>query len=196
MPRDRQGQAVELTKSAQGSGSPALPARVPGWLVGRLRLGVGHASTVRPDPSTLGAVGERGSHREDCSQSIPGLDAASLMLDVGVTAASGYRLLGEFVQRTAADPWPMGAASADQVDPPSPCYKSIGSALWPVRTGNLAPVMFHSLLSVLPSHSLTFERHQPPLAKTARAARQRWGGRAKVTGAWVAPHDDFDDGAS
>ena len=37
---------------------------MPGWLVGRLRLGVGHASTVRPDPSTLGVVGERGSHRE------------------------------------------------------------------------------------------------------------------------------------
>ncbi len=35
-------------------------------LVGRtrLRLGVGHASTVRPDPSTLGVVGERGSHHE------------------------------------------------------------------------------------------------------------------------------------
>jgi len=33
-----------------------------GWR--RLRLGVGHASTVRPDPSTLGAVGVRGSHRE------------------------------------------------------------------------------------------------------------------------------------
>jgi hypothetical protein len=30
------------------------PAQVPGWSVGRLRLGVEHASTVRPDPSTLG----------------------------------------------------------------------------------------------------------------------------------------------
>jgi hypothetical protein len=39
-------------------------ARVPAWLVGRLRLGVGHASTVRPDPSTLGAAGDRGSRRE------------------------------------------------------------------------------------------------------------------------------------
>jgi hypothetical protein len=39
-------------------------AQVPGWLVGRLRLGVGHASTVRPDPSTLGVVGERGSRHE------------------------------------------------------------------------------------------------------------------------------------
>jgi hypothetical protein len=29
-----------------------------------LRLGVGHATTVRPDPSTLGVVGDRGSHRE------------------------------------------------------------------------------------------------------------------------------------
>jgi len=40
------------------------PARVPSWLVERLRLGVGHASTVRPDPSTLGVVGERGSRHE------------------------------------------------------------------------------------------------------------------------------------
>jgi hypothetical protein len=39
-------------------------AQVPGWLVEGLRLVVGHASTVRPDPSTLGAVGERGSHHE------------------------------------------------------------------------------------------------------------------------------------
>jgi hypothetical protein len=29
---------------------------VPGWLAECLRLGVGHASTVRPDLSTLGAV--------------------------------------------------------------------------------------------------------------------------------------------
>ena len=28
------------------------------------RLGIGPASTVRPDPSTLGAVGERGSRHE------------------------------------------------------------------------------------------------------------------------------------
>jgi hypothetical protein len=47
-------------------------AQVPGWLVGRLRLGVGHASTVRPDPSTLGAVGERGSRHESCWQLVPG----------------------------------------------------------------------------------------------------------------------------
>ena len=34
-----------------------------GWSE-RLRLVVGHARTVRPDPSTLDAVGERGFHRE------------------------------------------------------------------------------------------------------------------------------------
>jgi hypothetical protein len=39
-------------------------AQVPAWLGGRLRLGVGHASTVRPDPSTRGMVGERGSRHE------------------------------------------------------------------------------------------------------------------------------------
>jgi hypothetical protein len=48
------------------------PAQEPSWLVERLWLGIGHASTVRPDPSTLGVVGERGSHHEDCLQPVPG----------------------------------------------------------------------------------------------------------------------------
>jgi hypothetical protein len=51
-----------------GSTADHGSAQEPGWLVGRLRLAVGHASTVRPDPSTLGAAGERGSHRESCLQ--------------------------------------------------------------------------------------------------------------------------------
>src|SRR5512132_1544546 len=72
MPRDQQGQEVEPTKSACMKVAGRWPARVPGWLVGRLRLGVGHASTVRPDPSTLGVVGERGSGRESCLQLVPG----------------------------------------------------------------------------------------------------------------------------
>jgi hypothetical protein len=66
MLKDRQGQAVEPTNSARsGSGLPAvgrLGCRL-GWSE-RLRLVVGHARTVRPDPSTLDAVGEQGSHRE------------------------------------------------------------------------------------------------------------------------------------
>jgi integrase len=63
MPREHQGQAVKPTKSARSSfaGHGQLRCRV-GWR--RLRLGVGHASTARPDPSTLGAVGERGPLRE------------------------------------------------------------------------------------------------------------------------------------
>ena len=44
--------------SATGVGIPLVRAH-PG-----LAAGVGHASTVRPDPSTLGVVGERGSRRE------------------------------------------------------------------------------------------------------------------------------------
>ena len=43
---------------------PSVRSQVPGWLVGSLRLEVGHASTVRPDPSTLGVVGERGSRHK------------------------------------------------------------------------------------------------------------------------------------
>jgi hypothetical protein len=41
-----------------------------GWS-GCLWLGVEHASTVRPDPSTLGVVGERGSRREGRSPAPP-----------------------------------------------------------------------------------------------------------------------------
>ena len=71
MPPGRQGQATEPTKSAMHrlTGRGRLRCRV-GWR--RLRLVVGHASTVRPDPSTLGMVGERGSHHESCSQLVPG----------------------------------------------------------------------------------------------------------------------------
>jgi hypothetical protein len=52
MPRDRKGQAVEPTKSA---GLDQLPGGLGSGagLVGALAAGVGHASTVRPDPSTL-----------------------------------------------------------------------------------------------------------------------------------------------
>jgi hypothetical protein len=39
-------------------------AQVPAWLVEGLRLGSGMPGTVRPDPSTLGVVGERGSRHE------------------------------------------------------------------------------------------------------------------------------------
>src|SRR5215211_2861448 len=53
----RQRQATEPTKSAIDQVAGHGSARVPGWLVECLRLGVGHASTVRPDPSTLGRGG-------------------------------------------------------------------------------------------------------------------------------------------
>src|SRR5512133_3759456 len=66
------GASDRANEAGYGSGCRAGSAQVPGWLVERLRLGVGHASTVRPDPSTLGAVGERGSHHESCLQLVPG----------------------------------------------------------------------------------------------------------------------------
>jgi hypothetical protein len=62
---------MEPTKSAMYQDCRPMPARVPSWLVERLRLGVGHASTVRPDPSTLGVVGERGSRHEGRSPDCP-----------------------------------------------------------------------------------------------------------------------------
>jgi hypothetical protein len=52
---------MEPTKSAMHDLAGHWPAQEPGWLVECLRLGVGHASTVWPDPSTLGVVGERGA---------------------------------------------------------------------------------------------------------------------------------------
>jgi hypothetical protein len=55
------GKATKPTKSAMDQACRACSVQVPGWLVGCLRRGVGHASTVRPDPSTLGVAGERGS---------------------------------------------------------------------------------------------------------------------------------------
>ena len=39
--------------------------------------GSGMPGTVRPDPSTLVVVGERGSHHEDRSLSVPGSYAES-----------------------------------------------------------------------------------------------------------------------
>jgi hypothetical protein len=64
MPRDRKGQAVEPTKSARLDQLPSGLGSGAGLVGGALAAGVGHASTDRPDPSTLGAVGERGSHHE------------------------------------------------------------------------------------------------------------------------------------
>jgi hypothetical protein len=63
MPQGRQGQAVEPRKPAMHDLASfcRLRSRV---VDGRLRLVVGNASTVRPAPSTLGVVGERGSRHE------------------------------------------------------------------------------------------------------------------------------------
>jgi len=67
MPRERQGQAAEPTKSAIDQDRRPWVGSGAGLVGGALVAGVGHASTVRPDPSTLGVGGERGSHHESCS---------------------------------------------------------------------------------------------------------------------------------
>jgi hypothetical protein len=68
MPRDHQGHATEPTKSAMdqdrrlaGSGAGLVGGALAAW-------GSGMPTTVRPDPSILGAVGERGSRYESCLQ--------------------------------------------------------------------------------------------------------------------------------
>jgi hypothetical protein len=50
--------------SMLGSGAGLVGRRACGW-------GSGMPSTVRPDPSTLGVVGERGSRRESCLPARP-----------------------------------------------------------------------------------------------------------------------------
>ena len=115
MPRDRQGQAAEPTKSAMHELAGHRSARVPGWLVACLRLGVGHASTVRPDPSTLGAGGERGSDRESCSQLVPGSAGQALdLLQVWCWDALGKVQRKDMHFLTAA----QVEALADAIEPP------------------------------------------------------------------------------
>jgi hypothetical protein len=84
--------------------------------------------------------GPRFGARAEQGRAPPGQDATAKgprqpprrALDVGIAAASGYRLLCNLVQRTATDPWPMSAASADQIDAPATHHESVRSALRPV----------------------------------------------------------------
>jgi len=64
MPGDRRRQAMEPTKSAMYQDCRPMAGSGAELVGGALAAGVGHASTVRPDPSTLGVVGERGSRHE------------------------------------------------------------------------------------------------------------------------------------
>jgi hypothetical protein len=48
--------------------------------------GVGHASTDRPDPSTLGVVEERGSRHEGYLQSVPGSARADCVSETVVVS--------------------------------------------------------------------------------------------------------------
>src|SRR4029453_2784880 len=69
MPQGCQGQATEPTKSARsGSGRRPSVGSGAGLVGGSCGWGSGMPSTVRPDLSTLGVAGERGSHHERCSQ--------------------------------------------------------------------------------------------------------------------------------
>jgi hypothetical protein len=53
---------------------PAVVGSGAGLVGGALVAGVGHASTVRPDPSILGVVGEQGSRREGRLLPVAGID--------------------------------------------------------------------------------------------------------------------------
>jgi hypothetical protein len=140
MPTEHQGQAVKPTMSArldQVAGPGRLRSRV-GW-VGACGWGFGHASTVRPDPSTLGAVGERGSTtRAACSSSQAGVrlpirtrESASggamlFSMQLGVAVlpsgreASSTSLGSNKVSRTKGSSAPTATRSWRTLDLPAP----------------------------------------------------------------------------
>src|SRR5215204_4299947 len=62
--------ANEVGRTDQLPADGRLRSRVGCWSA--CGWGSGMPSTVRPDPSTLGVVGERGSRRESCSQLVSG----------------------------------------------------------------------------------------------------------------------------
>ena len=101
---------MEPTKSAMYQDCRPMAGSGAGWLAA-LAAGVGHASTVRPDPSTLGAVGERGSRHE-------GRDlrhtAASLMIRQGASVKAVPRQLGHATASITLDTY--GHLFPDELD--------------------------------------------------------------------------------
>jgi hypothetical protein len=83
-----------------GSGAGLVGGVLAAW-------GSGMPGIVRPDPSTLGAVGERGSHRESCLQLVPGNDGdwltryGRLMTLTGWAAGYAEELLAPLGDRWA-----------------------------------------------------------------------------------------------
>jgi hypothetical protein len=63
-----------------------------GLVGGVLAAGVGHAIAVRPDPSTLGVVGEQGSHHEGPLAGPPRAPAQSQVRRQKAAEASSYHL--------------------------------------------------------------------------------------------------------
>ena len=71
MPQDPQGQAAKPTKSAMNQLPSGLGSGA-GLVGGACGWGSGMPGTVRPAPSSLGVVGERGSRHEGRSPARPG----------------------------------------------------------------------------------------------------------------------------
>jgi hypothetical protein len=113
-------------------------------------------------------------------------------LEVGVSATSCYRLVSEFVQRSAADPRPVVAPPTDEVSPSGTVtlHEAIGPAGRPVEVGHLALVVRHRLLGVLAAKPRPLQRHKPPAVSGAGAEGQRWSSRSEVTGTRIAAHRD------
>jgi hypothetical protein len=63
---------MEPTKSARLDQAAEHVGSGAGLVGGALAAGGWACQPVRPDPATLGVVGERGSRHEDCLQSVPG----------------------------------------------------------------------------------------------------------------------------
>jgi hypothetical protein len=107
---------VEPTKSGQLDEDCRVgSARVPGRLVEWLAAGVGHASAVRPDPSTLGVVGERGCHHESCSQLVPSPAGQPLRRTGQVALVGDERSFTLWSWPGGSGAWPMACVGLGRV---------------------------------------------------------------------------------
>jgi hypothetical protein len=115
MPREHQGKRRSQRSRPDWINRQPMAGSGTGFVGGALAAGVGHASTVRPDPSILGVVGERGSHHESCFR-------------LGLTVLASSRLLPLAVDQMGETPpreWPWRARFSETTS------WSLSQRIWP-----------------------------------------------------------------
>jgi hypothetical protein len=115
MPREHQGKRRSQRSRPDWINRQPMAGSGTGLVGGALAAGVGHASTVRPDPSILGVVGERGSHHESCFR-------------LGLTVLASSRLLPLAVDQMGETPpreWPWRARFSETTS------WSLSQRIWP-----------------------------------------------------------------